>query len=46
VCDQGRESGIPTIVVIDRNGEVLRKIRIEDDGLSGLNEWKFEEWRW
>jgi hypothetical protein len=43
---QDRESGIPTVVVIDPYGEAIEKIRPEAEGPVALRNWKYDEWRW
>lgn len=42
----GRDSGIPTLVVIDDRGEELERIRLEMSGVKGLQQWRFQDWAW
>lgn len=41
-----RDSGIPTLVVIDESGRALERIRLEMTGVKGLAAWHFKDWAW
>lgn len=46
VSAQGRTSGIPTIVVIDREGRSLGVLKPESEGPLVLRQWDREAWIW
>ncbi len=41
-----RESGIPTIMVVDEQGKELAHLDVGMDGAGVLDEWKYIEWVW
>ena len=41
-----RESGIPTVIVVDPEGKELAHLDVGIDGAGVLDEWKYTEWVW
>lgn len=43
---QGRKSGIPTIVAVDKKGHVLAHMDVGMEDMQVLNQWRYKEWVW
>jgi hypothetical protein len=41
-----RESGIPTVMVVGKDGEELAHLDVGMKGIKELDKWNYAEWKW